>query len=313
MWVDAVPPPVPVNPPNNSNTADVPPVDILAKFLSPLVFINEKSLPSQEASTKLVELYVLPPAFKITLAGVKSGTNSATKLPLVIVILGESAEESSCITLFTSPIVLPSMFQPEPVDEPMNPVVALILPLNIPSVADINPAGETLNEGNVIWNPSSSNLINAFDDDCTLKCPLPLKNIPSLPIDVGGLVPNESLPEPEVVNSIVDVIISSVSLTTRKLLAPASQLNLSPKLKSPSSFAKNPVLAVPWPPPPVDICDEPILIPPIEPLLARIIPDKNTFSLANPKPGSFDIPTSLPNLDLIKPLKSPKRVFNLTS
>ena len=217
MWVDVVPPPVPVNPPNNSNAADVPPVDIFVVFVSIFVLSLEKALPFQEASVKLVELYVLPPAFKITLAGVKSGTNSATKLPLVIVILGESAEASSCITLFTSPIVLPSIFQPEPVPEPINPVVALTLPLNTPSVADINPAGETLNDGNVIWNPSSSNLINAFDDDCILKCPLPLKNIPSVPTDVGGLVPNESLPEPEVVNSIVDVNKSRFSVTISNL------------------------------------------------------------------------------------------------
>ena len=90
-----------------------------------------------------------------------------------------------------------------------------------------------------------------------------------------------------------------------------SQDNLLPKEKLLALSIKKGVLELPWVPAPLNNLLFSILMPPIEPLLAFICPDKNTFSAAKPKPGVFVIPTESPNAESGSPLKSPIRVLSL--
>ena len=97
-----------------------------------------------------------------------------------------------------------------------------------------------------------------------------------------------------------------------KVPALASHTSLSPKLKSPAVAAeppwtKNGVFEFPCVPVPEYILSDAIVIPPISPLVAVILPVKNTFSLNNPKPG-FE-PTNV----LDNPVKSPSLAFKSIS
>ena len=117
---------------------------------------------------------------------------------------------------------------------------------------------------------------------------------------VSSVNPLSLLKSDKSIEPAFDIVI--LPLTLRLL---PSHTNLSFKLNLPVLSTKKAVLVLLCVPVPINNLLDSIFMPPIEPLVACIRPDKNTFSLAKPKPGLFGRETLLPIDEPTNPLRSP--------